>query len=142
MSINAASPGIAATPKGIIARIAALTMRHRRITVLAWVAALIGVTIVAQSVGTRQATNFSLPGTDSQRARDLLVSEFPAQAGDTDQIVFHTPNGKVDAPAVQARITRMLHQVEGAPHVAGVTSPFSQQGADAISSDGQIAFAT
>ncbi len=142
MSINAASAEIAGTRSGIIARLAALTMRHRRITAIAWIVGLIGVTIAAQSVGTRQATNFSLPGTDSQRARDLLLSQFPSQAGDTDQIVFHTPDGRVAAPAVRSRITRMLSQVDGAPHVAGVVSPFSKQGTDAISKDGRIAFAT
>jgi RND superfamily putative drug exporter len=81
MSISPASPEIAAaTPSGIIARLAGWTMRHRRITIIAWVIALIGVSLIATSVGTRQATNFTLPGTDSQRARDLLVSEFPTQA--------------------------------------------------------------
>jgi len=142
MSINAASTDTAATPRGVIARLAGWTMRHRRITAIAWIVALVGVTLVAQSVGTRQATNFSLPGTDSQRARDLLVSQFPSQAGDIDQIVFHTPKGPVAAPAVKARISRMLDQVQAAPHVAGVVSPFSKEGADGISQDGQIAFAT
>jgi putative drug exporter of the RND superfamily len=143
MSINAAAADSAAKPRaGVIARLAGWTMRHRRITVIAWVVALVGVTIVAQSVGTRQATNFSLPGTDSQRARDLLVSQFPAQAGDIDQIVFKTANGPVRAPAVQPRISQMLRQVAGAPHVAGVVSPFSKAGSDAISRDGRIAFAT
>jgi RND superfamily putative drug exporter len=143
MSINTASPEIAAPPStGVIARIAGWTIRHRRITVLAWVAAVVAVTLVAQSVGTRQATNFTLPGTDSQRARDLLASEFPSQAGDTDQIVFRTASGRIGAPAVKDRITRMLHRVEGAPHVAGVVSPFSKEGADAISKNGRIAFAT
>jgi hypothetical protein len=40
------------------------------------------------AVGTRAATDFSLSGTESQRAQDVLDRDFPSQAGDVDQIVF------------------------------------------------------
>ncbi len=144
MSINAAPAEIAATPSraGILARAATWTMRHRRITLVAWIVALVGVSIAANAIGTRQATNFTLPGTESQRAVDLLQSKFPAQAGDQDEIVFRAPNGPIDTPAQRARIQPMLRQVAGQPHVSGVVSPFSREGSDAISKDGRIAFAT
>src|SRR4051794_21262541 len=127
---------------GVIARLAAWTIRHRRIVLISWVILLIAVSFGARAVGTRQATNFSLPGTDTQRALDLLEREFPAQAGDTDQIVFRTTSGPVDAPGVRAQISPMLRQVAKVPHVASVISPFSPAGSDAISKDGRIAFAT
>jgi putative drug exporter of the RND superfamily len=144
MSINAASAEIAATRSrtGVLARIATWTMRHRRITVVVWIVALIGISVAANAIGTRQATNFTLPGTESQRAVDLLQSEFPAQAGDQDQIVFRAESGRIDTPAQRARIQPMLHQVAEQPHVSGVVSPFSRDGSDAISNDGRIAFAT
>jgi len=144
MSINADSPETAATPSklGNVARLAAWTMRHRRIVLISWVVLLIGVSVAANAVGTRQATNFSLPGTDTQRALDLLQREFPAQAGDTDQIVFRATSGRVDAPGVRAQISPMLRQVSKVPHVSSVISPFSPAGSDAISKDGRIAFAT
>jgi putative drug exporter of the RND superfamily len=144
MSINAAPAEIAATPSraGILARAATWTMRHRRITLVAWIVALVGVSIAANAIGTRQATNFTLPGTESQRAVDLLQSKFPAQAGDQDEIVFRALAGSVDTTAQRARIQPMLRQVAGQPHVSGVVSPFSREGSDAISKDGRIAFAT
>jgi RND superfamily putative drug exporter len=127
---------------GIVARIAALAIAHRRITLLAWVALLIGVTAIAGAVGTRQATNFSLPGPDAQRAIDVLTREFPAQAGDSDQIVFRARRGRVTTPRMRARIEPMLRQVARASQVSGVVSPFTPAGSDAVSSDGRIAFAT
>ena len=144
MSINVASPETAANPSkaGTVARIAAWTMRHRRIVLISWVVLLIGVSVGANAVGTRQATNFSLPGTDTQRALDLLEREFPSQAGDTDQIVFRSTSGRVDAPRVRAQISPMLRQVARVPHVSGVISPFTPAGSDAISKNGRIAFAT
>ena len=64
-------------------------MQHRRLVVIAWIAAVVGVSAVASSVGDRAANNLTLPGTGTQQAVDLLRSHFPAQAGDADQIVFH-----------------------------------------------------
>jgi putative drug exporter of the RND superfamily len=137
-NLSAASP-----PKpGLPARVASWTIAHRRVTLACWIAILIAVSIGAGAVGTRQATNFTLPGTDTQRAIDLLKREFPAQAGDEDQIVMRATAGRIDAPALRARISRMLRQVAGSPHVSGVVSPFSPQGSGAISRDGRIAFAT
>jgi putative drug exporter of the RND superfamily len=137
-----ATPPPTPTSKGIVARVAAAAIRHRRIVLISWVVLLIAVSIGAGTVGTRQATNFSLPGTDTQRALDLLQQQFPSQAGDTDQIVFRATSGPVDTPAIRAQIVPMLRQVAKVPHVSGVISPFSAAGSGAISKDGRIAFAT
>jgi RND superfamily putative drug exporter len=76
------------------------TIAHRRIVVVGWIVLAIGILGVSQAVGKRNANNFSLPNTDSQRAVDLMQSKFPTQAGDSDQIVFRTRDGKLtDQPA-------------------------------------------
>ena len=80
------------------------TIAHRRIVVASWIVLAIGVLAISQAVGKRNANNFSLPNTDSQRAVDLLQGRFPAQAGDADQIVFRTPHR-------QARPTRSARAV-------------------------------
>jgi putative drug exporter of the RND superfamily len=116
--------------------------QHRRIVVLGWVLA-IGVLIgVTQSIGTAYSDSFTLPGTESTRALDLLSSAFPAQAGDSDTIVIHVPNGSVNDPAVKAKFTATLDKVAKAPGVSGVTSPYSPEGAGQISADGRTAYAT
>ena len=85
-----------------------LTIAHRRIVVVAWIVLAVGVLAASQAVGKRNANNFSLPNTDSQRAVNLLQSRFPAQAGDSDQIVFRTRTGKLAYASARAVIRPML----------------------------------
>ncbi len=127
---------------GIVARLARWTTRHRRTVVVGWIVLFIGSLAASGALGTRFATNFSLPGAESQRAVDLLQRDFPAQAGDSDQIVFAVQSGTVTAAAVRSRVEPMLTRVAKLPHVTGVVSPYGGRGARAISPDGQVAFAT
>ena len=60
--------------------------------------------LAAHAVGPNYVTVFSLPGTQSQRASDLLKREFKAQSGDADAIVFHVSEGTIDSPAVRGAI--------------------------------------
>jgi putative drug exporter of the RND superfamily len=117
-------------------------MAHRRRVVVAWVALAIIATALAQAVGREYTTDFSLPGTQSQRAADLLTHEFPAQSGDVDEIVLHVAHGSVLAPDVRSAVTAMLGRVRELPSVAGVASPYGARGAVQISADKRTAFAT
>ena len=63
-------------------------MAHRRIVVVAWLVATIGIFAVSSSLGKKTASSFTLPGTGSQHAVDLLKSRFPAQAGQLHVRIF------------------------------------------------------
>ena len=115
---------------------------HRGRVFVAWLVVAVVATVLAGAAGRNYATNFSLPGTESQRALDLLKKEFPAQSGDVDTIVFHTENGTVDDPAVKAEMTKLLGQVSGDPRVVSVRSPYGPEGAVQVSRDRKTAFAT
>ena len=93
-------------------------------------------------VGASFSNSLSLPGTQSQRAVDLLQREFPAQAGDQDEIVFAVPHGSVTSSSARERIQPVLASVARLPHVAAVVSPYSPRGAHQIAADGTVAFAT
>jgi putative drug exporter of the RND superfamily len=114
---------------------------HRRAVVVLWVAGLSAALGISSLVGARYGNNFTLPGTGAQRASDLLKHGFPAQAGDVDQIVFHTRSGTMSAPAVRRRVETMLTRVRGLPHVVSVANPYATSG-QAISRSGTIGFAT
>jgi putative drug exporter of the RND superfamily len=126
---------------GLVARVARACVEHRRRALIAWLLLIAAALIFSSAVGTRSAENFSLKKTESQRAEDLLKRAFPAQSGDIDQIVFHTPRGRITDPAIRERIGAALARVAPLPHVTGVTSPYAT-GEDGISRDGRIAFAT
>ena len=123
-------------------RLARWCVAHRRRVVLAWIAVAIVMTVVAHAVGPNYVSVFSLPGTDSQRAHDLLTKDFPVQSGDADAIVFEVSSGTIDAPAVRAAITPLLARVSAQPHVAAVVSPYSALGAVQVSRNRMTAFAT
>jgi RND superfamily putative drug exporter len=124
-----------------VLRIARWTMAHRRIVVIGWIVAAVGIFAVSSSVGKKNASNFTLPGTGSQHAVDLLKSRFPAQAGDADQIVFRARTGTITDAPERATVSATLTRVARLPHVTAVVSPYAA-GAHAISRDGTIAFAT
>ena len=117
-------------------------MAHRRRVVVGWVVLAVAATVVAHAVGSNYVTVYSLPGTDSQRAHDLLTKEFSTQSGDVDSIVFRVSHGTLDSPAVRAAITPLLARVSVLPHVTGVVSPYSARGAVQVSRDRSTAFAT
>lgn len=118
-------------------------MRHRRLVVAAWVAIVIVTNVVSSAVGPQYATNFTLPGTQSQHVTDLLTSQFKAQSGDVDTIVFRYSRGRYDSPAVKPAIEALLAKVARDPHVVSVLSPYSPRArAVEVSKNGRIAFAT
>jgi RND superfamily putative drug exporter len=127
--------------RGPLARMARWSAGHRKTVLVAWVVGLVAVMGISNAVGTDYANSSSSGNTESQRATDLLKRDFPAQAGDTDQIVLHATDGKVTDPAVRSRVAPMLAKVATLPHVTGVVSPYSKAGSDQISADGTIAFA-
>jgi RND superfamily putative drug exporter len=110
--------------------------------VAGWIAVAVVTTVVAHAVGPNYVTVFGLPGTQSQDALDLLKSEFPAQSGDADSIVFHVSSGTVNSAAVRGPMQRLLGRVTALPHVAGVVSPYTTGGSAQVSADGRTAFAT
>jgi RND superfamily putative drug exporter len=121
-------------------RLATWSYRHRRRALAAWVAVLVGVTAAASAVGSDYHNDFSLPGTESQRALDTLEQRAPSQAGDTLQVVVQDRDG-LRAPDVRERVDAMLADVGELPHVASIVSPYTP-GAGALSRDGTIGYAT
>src|SRR5215471_2533083 len=84
-------PSLEGVPMLTIAR---WSVRHRKLIIAAWIAALVLLMGASRAAGDQFANNLTLPGTDSTHGVDLLKSSFPAAAGDQDQIVFHTGGGE------------------------------------------------
>jgi putative drug exporter of the RND superfamily len=123
-----------------VAGVARWCFHHRRAVLALWLVALIGFGALDRSVGAKYANNFSLPATDSSRALDILKADFPAQAGDSEQLVVQAKEGTLRTPAVEAEVNALLSEVGRLPHVRAVTSPFGPGGE--ISKDGTIGLST
>ena len=127
-------------------------VRRRWLVLVSWIVLIIGVNVAAQVAGPAFSNSFSLPGTNSTRAEALLASAFKGQAGDVDQIVFHSTTSNVASHELS--IQTMLAKVAKLPMVASVTSPFCSGfsahetlpsgtclGASQVSKSGSIAYA-
>src|SRR5437763_5698453 len=98
----------------MLQRLAAWSYRRRRRMLVLWIVALITVSAIGSSVGSTFSQGFSLSGTESQRATELLESRFPARAGDEGQIVFARAAGVSD-PALQSRLEALFAEVAKVP---------------------------
>ena len=123
-------------------KLARWSARHRRVVVVAWLVAAIGMTFVGGSVGSKFNNGFTMSGTDSSRALALLQRSTPRTSGDSDQIVIAARTGKVTDPAVRSRVSEMLRTVSQLPHVGSVVSPYGAGAAGQISRSGSVEFAT
>jgi RND superfamily putative drug exporter len=122
-------------------KLARWCVRHRRSVVAIWLAALIGLSVLSQSVGSSYKDSFSLNGTQSFEALNLLKKVAPKASGDREQIVLAVKQGKLTDPAVRARVETTLAKVGALSDVASVASPYGPSGAAQMSASGQVAFA-
>ncbi|GAA1359373.1 MMPL family transporter [Catellatospora chokoriensis] len=122
-------------------RIGRFSYRRRWIVLGLWVLLLALAGAGAATMSGKMSNDFSIPGTEAQRAIDQLTERFPeAHAGGAGaRVVFAAPEGKtVVDPAVQAAIGQVVGALKGAPQVARVVDPYT---AKSISPDGRYAFA-
>jgi RND superfamily putative drug exporter len=114
---------------------------HRKTVIIGWIVALIATVMISGAVGSDFSEEFKLPASDSQEAFDLLENKFPAQSGDTAQIVYKAEGG-VESAAVKRKMEGVFAEVAKLPHVSEVASPYGGDGTAAVSEDGEIAYAT
>lgn len=125
-----------------MAALARWCFQHRWTVLIAWLVVFVAVGAGARLAGSEYRDNFTLPGTDTQAALDLLQHEFPAASGDQATIVLHARSGTLRDAAPKATVTAMLAQVSKLPHVAKIESPYDAKGAAQLSTDGRTGFAT
>src|SRR5919107_3497525 len=115
--------------------------RHKFRVLAAWVVALFVIGGLNASAGSGFTDSFSLPGTESTTALNLLTKNFNTESTDTNQVVFAADD--VNDPATKARIEKTLNAIAEGPHVERVDSPFAEgAAARQISKDGTVAFAS
>jgi RND superfamily putative drug exporter len=68
--------------------------RKPRRVLLTFIASIVVLTGLAGAVGASFTNEIRLGDTDSQKASDLLVSQFPAASGDSATLVFHTDSSE------------------------------------------------
>jgi len=125
---------------GLLAKIGGGTYRHRWLTLIAWLLVLIAVTSLSVAFSKPESTQFTVPGTQSQQAMDLLEQRFPAASGATAQIVFAAPEtATLDDATMKAGVEATLARAREGGQVLLVTDPYSGK---TISKNARIGYAT
>ncbi len=105
--------------------------------ILLWLAAVLLTAFAARTWGGSLTDSFHVPGSESQAAADLLAERFPARSGSELLAVFHTPDGTVQAPSVQAAMADFARRAAAVDEVVGVALPGERPGN--LSADGRTA---
>jgi RND superfamily putative drug exporter len=120
-------------------KLAAWCHDRRRTVIAVWLGAFVLLAALWGAGAGQYANNFRLPGTESQRAYDLLKNRFPQQSGDTATVVFAVDKGRVVEASHRPQIERVLGEIRKSSEVLAVGDPFAH-GAP-VSRDGKITFA-
>jgi RND superfamily putative drug exporter len=118
-----------------------LAFRRRHFVALIWVALLTLAGVGAASAPAAGTSSFSIPGTEAQKAFDLLEQRNPGMSADgaTARVVFKAPAGeKMADPENKATVEKAVEALGDGSEVTDVTDPYK---AKSISDDGTVAYA-
>ncbi|MEU5091842.1 MMPL family transporter [Streptomyces sp. NPDC021356] len=117
-----------------------LAFRRRHFVALIWVALLTLAGVGAASAPPAGNTSFSIPGTEAQKAFDLLEQRFPGASADgaTARVVFKAPGGqKMTDAGNKATVQKAVKELSDGSEVASVADPYTGH---AVSKDGTVAY--
>jgi len=115
--------------------------RRRWLVIFVWIALLGGVGLGAQQLSGTTSEAFSIPGTESQQALDLLEERTGTSVDNgTARAVFQAGDGAtVNTPAARKAVESAITEISRLPHVISASDPFET---GAVSADGGTAIAT
>jgi RND superfamily putative drug exporter len=112
----------------MLRRLMSWSYDHRRRVVALWIAALLAVSLLAGVAGGDNEVDFTVPGSDSAKAVELLQERFPRFAGGTVDVVYTAEDG-VTEPDTAARIDALARDIAMVDHVvAAEPGPVSDDG--------------
>ncbi|MER7487377.1 MMPL family transporter [Streptomyces sp. NPDC126497] len=123
-------------------RLGRLAFRRRHLAALIWVALLALAGVGAAGAPAAGNSSFSIPGTEAQKAFDLLEERFPGSSADgaTARVVFKAPAGeKMTDADHKATVRKAVDELSDGSEVARVTDPYRGGG---VSQDGTVAYAS
>src|SRR5215210_2879636 len=98
---------------GALARWARACATHPWRVVLGWIGIVVVLIILVGSIGGSLRDEFEIPGSDTQKATDLIESKFASEQGAVLNVVFAAPAGqRLDTPERRAAIEKAIAQLK------------------------------
>ena len=132
---------------GALARWMRACAAHPWRVIVSWIAIVALLVVLVGTAGGSLRDEFEIPGSETQKATDLIEAEFASEQGGVLNLVFAAPEGeRLDTPERRAAIQQAIERLrspEFAPTEddAGVTSVGSPFSGNTFSDDGRIAYA-
>jgi RND superfamily putative drug exporter len=132
---------------GALARWMRMCATHPWRVIFGWIGVVVVLIALVATVGGSLKDEFDIPGSDTQKATDLIESEFAEEQGGVLNVVFAAPPGeRLDTPARKAAIedaiaelkTQKFKPTEDTAGLESVGDPFDES---TFSDDGRIAYA-
>jgi RND superfamily putative drug exporter len=121
----------------LLYRLGRASFRRRRLVAALWLVLLLALGGAALAFKGATSSDFTMPGTESQRAIDALKKEFPEASGATGTIVVAAPQGATLAePRLKAGVQALVQEAGTLPGALAAVDPYAVQ---AISQDGRHA---
>ena len=120
---------------------------HPRRVFLSWLGIVVVLIALLVTIGGSLKDEFDIPGSDTQKATDLIESEFASEQGGVLNIVFAAPAGeRLDTPeskqAVEDAVAKLkAHEFKPTEDKAGIESVSDPFDPNRFSDDGRIAYA-
>jgi putative drug exporter of the RND superfamily len=132
---------------GALARWYRRCAMHPWRVVFSWIGIVVVLIALVATVGGSLKDEFEIPGSETQKATDLIESDFAEEQGGVLNLVFAAPSGeRLDTPerkeAIEGAIAKLktseFKPTEDEAGIESVGDPFSE---DTFSDDGRIAYA-
>ena len=128
--------------RSLLTRWGRFVARHCRVVLALWIPLAIACAVAYPMLQSRLATpDFSVSGSESARAQELVARSFPALGTEQDAIVFRSRTLVADDPAYRAAVEAALAGVRGRPGVAAVTGPYDPLAVGQIAADRHVSVA-
>jgi putative drug exporter of the RND superfamily len=131
----------AGTMTRLLGRLGGWCARHGKIVLLLWVVAAAGLMGSSLAFSSPTSNDASIPGTDAQRAHDLMKEGFgPGYGqGGTVQLLLYSPDGSLMEKRRKQAVEESVDRLRTMPHVVQVDTPYRRGG---IASSLQIGLIT
>ena len=132
---------------GALARWYRACATHPRRVFLSWLGIFVVLIALVATIGGSLKDEFDIPGSDTQKATDLIESEFASEQGGVLNLVFAAPPGqRLDTPERKEAIEDAIAELKGpefkpTEDEAGIESVSDPFDPNTFSDDGRIAYA-